>query len=64
MSKSLDILKEGHILRKEHKIKAYEDQKEEIERVRQRFNSTSIRKTDDIIVQLEEIIESSFECNF
>ena len=38
--------------------------KKQEKKVRARFNASIIQKTDDLIIQFEELIASNFPCNF
>ncbi|CDW75700.1 UNKNOWN [Stylonychia lemnae] len=58
--KRYDMFKESHILIKVEQEKLYNQQREFEKRVRQRFDQSNMRKSDDLIVQMEEILQVDY----
>lgn len=55
-SKNIEILREFHLRYKELLQESYLDQVKHVKAIKDRFNHSMIKKTDDIIVQMEEVV--------
>jgi hypothetical protein len=64
LAKNFDIFKESQILLKQNRNRLFLESKEVQDRVRQRFDQSMIQKTDDLIVEMEEIYAKTYPSNF
>ena len=64
LAKNFDIFKESQILIKQNRNRLFFESKEVQDRVRQRFDQSMIQKTDDLIVEMEEIFAKTYPWNF
>ena len=64
VSKRYDIFKETHLKMKADQEQLFEESKAYEKNVRKRFDSSNIKKSDDLIVQMEEILSMHYPTNF
>jgi len=64
LSAGLDVFKESHLLLRRQREALFEESKRGEERVRQRFNHSMMKKTDDLITRVEGLLSGSFPCNY
>lgn len=61
INKSIDILKEYHIRFTDMQKEKFEDQVKYVVYLRKRFKNSLLKKTDDIITEMEEVFLEDYE---
>jgi hypothetical protein len=64
LSCGFDLFKESHLLLKKQREGLFDEAKKDEARVRKRFNQSLMKKTDDLIIMVEEILANNFSCNY
>lgn len=61
LSKSMEIMKEYHIAYSNMMQESFKEEYERVSELRERFKNSLMKKTDDLIVEMEEIILEDYE---